>query len=246
VAAVVAAGDLSSKWLASLLWSERPVHLTDWISMAVVHNQAGAFGLSMGAYTWQLNLALTLAAIVFIIPVTRDLATIDRRAPLALGLILGGACGNLASLVVPPRGVMDFIALNWAAGHSLVLNVADVAAYTGLAMILRTGVRIASALRRETQLATATRVGSAFAQQLSARRTLGRAPASQPALREEIAHDWSIVGDMPLVLADAPPPHESEFPPLDVPALHRSVIIGDAAPPVDVTPLADRAPSDRA
>ena len=84
---------------------------------------------------------------------TRDLSSVDRRAPLALGLILGGACGNLASLLVPPRGVVDFIALNWAAGHSLVLNVADVAAYTGLAMILRTGVIIAAALRRETQYA---------------------------------------------------------------------------------------------
>lgn len=206
IALLVAVGDLSSKWLAARLWSERPARLTDWVSMAVVHNDAGAFGLSVGAYTWQLNLALTLAAVVFIVPVARDLAQIDRRALTALGLIVGGAMGNLASLVLPPRGVMDFISVNWSAGHSLVLNVADVAAYAGLAMILRTGFRIAGALRRESSLTRELGLGSVFAAKLAARRQLGGAvpSAPRPLLREELVVDWSHLAEHAAVRADAP------------------------------------------
>lgn len=173
--------------------------------MAVFHNDAGAFGLSAGAYTWQLNLALTLAAVIFIIPVTRDLTHIDRRAPTALGLIVGGALGNLASLLVPPRGVMDFISLNWSPGHSLVLNIADVAAYAGLAMILRTGLIIAAALRREAHVVAESRLGSAFAVKRSVKAALRHAPAPAPhrAIHEVVVKDWSLIPEVHVIRADA-------------------------------------------
>jgi lipoprotein signal peptidase len=205
IAGLVAVADLSTKWIASKLWSDSPAHLTDWISMAVFHNDAGAFGLSAGAYTWQLNLALTLAAVIFIIPVTRDLTHIDRRAPTALGLIVGGALGNLASLLVPPRGVMDFISLNWSPGHSLVLNVADVAAYTGLAMILRTGVIIAATLRREAALVAESRLGSAFAVKRMVKQAMHHAPApaAQRRIHEELVNDWSLIPEVSVIRADA-------------------------------------------
>ena len=242
IALLVAVGDLSSKWIASRLWSAQPARLTDWISLAVVHNDVGAFGLSVGAYTWQLNLALTLAAVVFIIPVTRELGHIDRRAPAALGLIVGGALGNLASLVLPPHGVMDFIAVNWTPGHSLVLNVADVAAYTGLAMILRTGVMIAAALRREAQLATDARVGSAFAAKQLARQTFsGATPqlARRPAPGEELVVDWSQMTARPVVRADALEVVDESLELVPEDSLARSALVQDAGPS-DLPTLADR------
>lgn len=173
--------------------------------MAVFHNDAGAFGLSAGPYTWQLNLALTLAAVIFIIPVTRDLTHIDRRAPAALGLIVGGALGNLASLLVPPRGVMDFISLNWSPGHSLVLNVADVAAYAGLAMILRTGLMIATALRQEAHVVAESRLGSAFAVKRRVKAALQHAPSPPPgrAIDDAVVHDWSLIPEIRVIRADA-------------------------------------------
>jgi lipoprotein signal peptidase len=204
IATVVAVADLSTKGIAAQLWSDSPAHLTSWISLAVFHNDAGAFGLSAGAYTWQLNLALTLAAVIFILPVARELAHIDRRSPTALGLIVGGALGNLASLVLPPRGVMDFISLNWSAGHSLVLNVADVAAYAGLAMILRTGVMIAAALRRETHVLAEQRLGSAFAVKRMVKEAIHGTPAptaKQP-IRETMVRDWSLITEVSAIRAD--------------------------------------------
>lgn len=150
VALLVALGDWVTK-AAALRAVDGDLVISEKLRFAVVHNDAGAFGMSMGAYTWQLNLAITLAAIVFMIPVTRDLARIDSAAPRALGLIMGGALGNLGSLVSSPQGVIDFISVNMGGTSELVLNVADIAAYIGLAMVMRTGFLIVAELRKAAQ-----------------------------------------------------------------------------------------------
>jgi lipoprotein signal peptidase len=149
IAFLVAIGDYVTKEAAARFLAVDPVSVGTRIHFAVVHNSRAAFGFSLGQYTWQLNLALTLAAIALVIPVSRDLARIDRSAPKALGLIMGGALGNLTSLVLSPRGVVDFIALDVWGNSEIVLNVADVAAYVGLAMVLRTGLLIVNALRTQ-------------------------------------------------------------------------------------------------
>jgi lipoprotein signal peptidase len=148
IALLVAAGDWLTKAVAARFVGNEALVFNERFHFAVVHNDAGAFGLSAGAYTWQLNLALTLAAIVLMIPVARDLARIDHGAPRALGLIVGGAVGNLASLIFSPAGVVDFIAISYGAHSSLVLNVADLAAYIGLAMMTRTAFLIVAEIRR--------------------------------------------------------------------------------------------------
>jgi signal peptidase II len=201
IALLVAVADLLSKALASSLWSERALHLTNWLSLAVVQNYGGAFGMSAGAYTWQLNLALTLAAIVFVVPVTKDLTRVDPEAPVALGLIVGGALGNLVSLLAPPAGVGDFIAIHWSPTHGLVLNFADIAAYAGLAMILRTGFRIASELVYQVRRGP-ERVGSAYQQKADAKRRVRRIQMER--LPEVVVADWDNVADLGVVRADAP------------------------------------------
>lgn len=148
IAMLVAAGDWVTKAVAARMVGGEPVVFSERLRFAVVHNDAAAFGLSAGAYTWQINLALTLAAIVLMIPVARDLARIDHSAPRALGLIVGGALGNLASLVLSPAGVVDFISISVGSHSELVLNVADLAAYVGLAMMMRTGFLIVAEMRR--------------------------------------------------------------------------------------------------
>ena len=151
IALLVAFGDWLTKAVAARVVATDAVVLTERLRFAVVHNDGTAFGLSAGAYTWQLNLALTMAAIVLMVPVARDLARIDDAAPRALGLIMGGAMGNLASLLLGPPGVVDFISISMGAHSELVLNVADIAAYAGLAMMLRTGFLIVAEMRRSVQ-----------------------------------------------------------------------------------------------
>jgi lipoprotein signal peptidase len=151
IALLVAAGDWLTKAVAARFVGTESLELSHRLRFAVVHNDGAAFGLSAGVYTWQINLALTLAAIVLMIPVARDLARIDPAAPRALGLIMGGAIGNLASLILSPPGVVDFISIGLGAHSELVVNVADVAAYTGLAMMLRTGFLIVAEMKRHAR-----------------------------------------------------------------------------------------------
>lgn len=151
IALLVAAGDWLTKAVAARMVGSEPVVFSERLRFAVVHNDAAAFGWSAGAYTWPLNLALTLAAIALMIPVARDLSRIDAAAPRALGLIVGGALGNFASLVMHPPGVVDFISIGIGAHSELVFNVADVAAYIGLAMIARTGFLLVAEIRKSTR-----------------------------------------------------------------------------------------------
>lgn len=148
IATLLAAGDLLTKQVAVLWVGTLEPHVSSAVRFGVVHNDKGAFGLTAGDYTFELSLVLTLAALVLIIPVTRDLARIDHRAPAGLGLIAGGAIGNLVSLLVSPAGVVDFIAIQRADGAGIVLNVADIGAYAGVAMLMRTTAMVIAAIRR--------------------------------------------------------------------------------------------------
>jgi len=136
----------------ALLWvGALEPQVSSFVRFGVVHNDKGAFGLTAGDYTFELSLALTLAALVLIIPVARDLARVDERAPVALGLIAGGAFGNLVSLLLSPAGVVDFIAVQRADGAGIVLNVADIGAYAGVAMLMRTTALVIIAMRKNRE-----------------------------------------------------------------------------------------------
>ena len=154
IATLVALGDLMTKQVA-LLWvgALEPRATGAAIRFGVVHNDKGAFGLTAGNYTFEVSLALTLAAIILIVPVARDLNRIDERAPTALGLIAGGAIGNLVSLLLSPAGVVDFIAIHRADGAGIVLNVADIGAYAGVAMLMRTTALVVAEIRRRRESA---------------------------------------------------------------------------------------------
>ena len=155
LATLVAIGDLLTKQVALLWVGTLEPRVSSAIRFGVVHNDKGAFGLTVGDYTWEVSLALTFAAIALIIPVARDLARIDDRAPTALGLVAGGAIGNLVSLLLSPAGVVDFIAVQRADGAGIVLNVADVAAYAGVVMLMRTAAKVIVAMRRNRETAVA-------------------------------------------------------------------------------------------
>lgn len=152
VAVLAGGADQITKALAARTVGERIVPLgTDnsaaWLM--VVQNQLAAFGLSFGAHTRAINIGLTLAALLLIVPVVRALARVDARAPWALGLIAGGALGNLLNLLVSPAGVTDFFAFSIGGGRALVMNMADLVVYVGLAVLCRIGLALARAIRAQ-------------------------------------------------------------------------------------------------
>jgi lipoprotein signal peptidase len=161
------------------------------VRFGVVHNDQGAFGLTAGDYTFELSLALTLAALVLIVPVARDLARIDARAPMALGLVAGGAIGNLVSLLLSPAGVVDFIAIQRADGVGIVLNVADIGAYAGVVMLMRTTAMVIAAIRRNRE----ARLRDPLADRATAMTRLADLEVVRVVAREGAPRDGVAVGD---------------------------------------------------
>ena len=86
---------------------------------------------------------------VLITAVASSLIAVDRRATVALGLIAGGAIGNLASMLAGPEGVADFIALQLWSDLTIVMNVADLALWFGALSLVPVVVTLVKAIRAE-------------------------------------------------------------------------------------------------
>jgi signal peptidase II len=137
-------------------------------------NPGGAFGLFGGSPV--LFLVATALAVGAIALSSRRLET--RSAAIGLGLILGGALGNLTDRLVRGDGisgtVVDFVDLRvWP-----VFNVADTAIVVGAAIVLIGSFRH----RREPSRSTGGQGGAAVRASESERRDL-RTPRSEGARR---------------------------------------------------------------
>jgi lipoprotein signal peptidase len=175
VAAIVALADLLTKQVAvTQLGSGADFALGDAIRLALFHNHGLAWGLSGGGQALAITLAGTALLLVAVAAVRRPLAVVDRSSPRMLGLIIGAAVGNAASLFLWPAGAPDFIALDTGGGSEAVINVADVALFLGLALCCRTTWRIAVALHAERErrpsLARSARLGDRIATRADATR----------------------------------------------------------------------------
>lgn len=131
--------DQLTKSLAERHLQDRsPVELISGVlELRYVTNPGGAFGL-FGGSTW-LFVAASFVVVGVILLVARRVPT----APVAvsLGLVLGGAVGNLTDRALRGPGftgrVVDFIDLQvWP-----VFNVADAAIVVGAALMLTSGLR---------------------------------------------------------------------------------------------------------
>lgn len=144
LAAVTLVLDQATKaWaLAALDEGVRHPVLGDLLGLQLLFNPGAALGLATGT-TWLLTL-VAITVVVVIVRVSRRLGS--RGWAVALGLLLGGALGNLVDRMVREPGVarghvVDFIAY----GDLFVGNVADIAIVVaaGLLMLLSLrGVRL--------------------------------------------------------------------------------------------------------
>ena len=154
VALLVALGDTLTKQIAMTLVPASGTTLgvlPDRIRLLPVLNDQAAFGIGLGTYTWEINVVVTLATIILIMRVCRDLAALDPWAPRILGLIAGAALGNLISLTISPSGVPDFLAVTIWGGREIVANFADIAAYLGIALMGKLVLSILRAMRDAKQ-----------------------------------------------------------------------------------------------
>ena len=134
--AVVAADQLTKAWAVAALDSG-PVHVVGPLRFALVHNQAGAFGLG-GAFVPFLAVA---ALVVVLVMATTGSAAGRPLVVASLGLVVGGAVGNLIDRLFRGSGgfldgaVIDFVDF----GFWPVFNLADSAITCGCILLLWAG-----------------------------------------------------------------------------------------------------------
>jgi signal peptidase II len=121
-----------------LVWhSFFPGYQTDLIPnilrLTLVKNQGAAFGLFEGGRVF--FIVASLIAVFFITYLGFRLPAKERYKRLLLGLILGGAVGNLIDRVYD-GAVIDFIEMGIAGHWWPVYNVADIAVTVGAALLL--------------------------------------------------------------------------------------------------------------
>jgi signal peptidase II len=137
--------DRLTKFLAETYLQNRPpVHLIPGVvQLDYTTNPGGAFGV-LGGATW---LFLTATLVVCAAIVAASFSLPNRLVGAGLGLVLGGALGNLTDRAVRGSGfsgrVVDFIDFRWWP----VFNVADSAIVIGAGLILLAGFRRSSAER---------------------------------------------------------------------------------------------------
>jgi signal peptidase II len=103
----------------------------DWFQLRLTHNPGAAFGIHVGAQSRWIFLVLAAAAIAFLTGMARRTPAADRFRLAALGLVSGGAAGNLVDRIVSPAGVIDFLDVGIGLLRWPTFNVADIGVSCG-------------------------------------------------------------------------------------------------------------------
>jgi signal peptidase II len=107
----------------------------EWVRFTLVYNQGAAFGLHLGPWSRQIFLILTVLALIILGRLYKEARSDDRSRLLALGLVCGGAIGNMIDRIHSPRGVVDFLDIGFGNWRWPTFNVADIAVTTGAILL---------------------------------------------------------------------------------------------------------------
>ena len=138
-AAVVAVLDqLTKQWALSAL-ADGPIDLVGSLRLNLVFNDRAAFSLGFGSTTAIALIGCTLVVVLVVMGVRAE----HRRWALGLGIILGGAIGNLTDRALRAGDgflggrVVDMVDLQWWP----VFNVADAAVCVGAVALVIYSIR---------------------------------------------------------------------------------------------------------
>jgi signal peptidase II len=137
--AVILALDQTTKYLAlERLLPGEPVRIVNgFFSLTLVLNPGLAFGMlgaTPDAWRWVVALLSVGALIVLVTVGVRLMPTGGPLAEIALGLVFGGAVGNLIDRW-RFGAVVDFLDFYWRAYHWPAFNIADSAISLGVALL---------------------------------------------------------------------------------------------------------------
>jgi signal peptidase II len=125
--------DLVSKYLAEqhLLRSAGRSVFGEWFQLRLVYNPGAAFGLDLGPYSRWIFMVVAIVAVIVLFRMARQAGPGDWFRQLAVGLVSGGAVGNLTDRIRSGQGVVDFLDLGVGQWRWPTFNVADMAVSCG-------------------------------------------------------------------------------------------------------------------
>jgi signal peptidase II len=137
LAAAIVVLDQASKWfiLLAVMDPPRVIPLTPFFNLVLVRNRGISFGMFDGDSPINLWL-LPVLALAIIVALGVWLARTDGGVvSAALGLIIGGAAGNVVDRLLH-GAVVDFLDVHVAGWHWPAFNVADAAITVGAALLI--------------------------------------------------------------------------------------------------------------
>src|SRR5260221_10475821 len=149
LALLLALADQASKAaISSSLRFGEVREIAPFFNLVLAHNRGAAFSFLSDAGGWQRALFIgiaVLATAVIVVMLVRHSG--ERLFSAGLGLILGGALGNLCDRIVLGYVVdfLDFHALGW---HFWAFNLADSAITVGAGLLILDGLRSAGAAQK--------------------------------------------------------------------------------------------------
>jgi signal peptidase II len=134
IALVGASDQLSKLWVRANLAPGESLPLTDRLSLINIENTGSAFGL-LANQTF-LIIIISIAALLFILLFLRYLSLATTLSIVSIGLIMGGAVGNLIDRI-RFGSVTDFIYFRlWGNFHWPAFNIADAAITVGVFVLI--------------------------------------------------------------------------------------------------------------
>lgn len=135
--AVVIGDFLTKRWAEAALVLHEPRQVAgNWLRLTLTYNTGAAMNLSLGGLSRIGFSALAAVMIGVMFQMYRTAPARDVWQPLALGLISGGALGNLADRLRSARGVVDFIDVGTPDWRFWTFNLADSGVTVGAALLL--------------------------------------------------------------------------------------------------------------
>jgi signal peptidase II len=137
LAAVVILLDQLTKWLilTVVMAPPRVIEVTGFFNIVLAFNRGVSFGLLASDYSWKpyLLAGLALAVVGLLLHWLRGQR--GWAATVSVGLIVGGAVGNILDRFVH-GAVVDFLDFHVAGWHWPAFNVADTAIVCGVGLLL--------------------------------------------------------------------------------------------------------------
>jgi signal peptidase II len=134
VAAAVVIADLTTKRLAALKFNGSPVEvIPGFFGFTYVENPGGAFGMFQSGGV-VIGIAALIIAVVVVVAIAAERPWSET---VALGLVVGGAIGNLVDRFARGDGIIDGPVIDWIELSIIpTFNIADASVTVAVALLL--------------------------------------------------------------------------------------------------------------